>query len=129
MWLAESRTCNLRAGLSMQFFSLQGLRMAEVLDTRSRLKIAAMRLFAERGVEAVTVRDIVAASEAKNAGSLNYYFNSKEELIAELLTDIFRVSNEDWLDGLSALQLRGGPKSVRDVIHIVVHAPTPHFRD
>jgi AcrR family transcriptional regulator len=103
--------------------------MDEVLDTRSRIKIAAMRLFAERGVEAVTVREIVAASEAKNAGSLNYYFNSKEELISELLTDIFRVSNEDWLDGLTALQLVGGPKSVRDIIHIIVYAPTPHFRD
>lgn len=103
--------------------------MDEVLDTRSRIKIAAMRLFAERGVEAVTVREIVAASEAKNAGSLNYYFNSKEELISELLADIFRVSNEDWLDGLTALQLRGGPNSVRDIVHIIVYAPTPHFRD
>lgn len=103
--------------------------MDDALDTRSRIKIAAMKLFAARGVEAVTVREIVAASEAKNAGSLNYYFNSKEALITELLTDIFHVSNEDWLDGLTELQLRGGPKSVRDIIHIIVHAPTPHFRD
>lgn len=103
--------------------------MAEVLDTRSRIKISAMRLFAERGVEAVTVREIVAASDAKNAGSLNYYFNSKDELIAELLTDIYSVSNEDWLNGLSQLQLRGGPKSVRDIVRIIVQAPTPHFRD
>jgi AcrR family transcriptional regulator len=103
--------------------------MNEPLDTRARIKIAAMKLFAERGVEAVTVREIVAASEAKNGGSLNYYFRSKEALISELLGDIFRVSNEDWLDGLTALQVTGGPKSVRDVIRVIVQAPTPHFRE
>jgi AcrR family transcriptional regulator len=80
-------------------------------------------------VEAVTVREIVAASEAKNGGSLNYYFRSKEALILELLGDIFRVSNEDWLDGLTALQVTGGPRSVRDVIRVIVQAPTPHFRE
>jgi AcrR family transcriptional regulator len=103
--------------------------MDEPLDTRKRIKIAAMKLFAERGVEAVTVREIVAASEAKNGGSLNYYFRSKEALISELLGDIFRVSNEDWLDGLTALQVTGGPRSVRDVVRVIVQAPTPHFRE
>jgi AcrR family transcriptional regulator len=103
--------------------------MDEPLDTRKRIKIAAMKLFAERGVEAVTVREIVAASEAKNGGSLNYYFRSKEALISELLGDIFRVSNEDWLDGLTALQVTGGPRSVRDVIRVIVQAPSPHFRE
>jgi AcrR family transcriptional regulator len=103
--------------------------MDEPLDTRKRIKIAAMKLFAERGVEAVTVREIVAASEAKNGGSLNYYFRSKEALILELLGDIFRVSNEDWLDGLTALQVTGGPRCVRDVIRVIVQAPTPHFRE
>lgn len=87
-----------------------------------------MRLFAERGVEAVTVREIVAASGARNGGSLNYYFKSKDGLIAELLADVFRVSSADWLDGLSKLDKNGGPQSTRDIIRIIVYAPGPHFR-
>jgi AcrR family transcriptional regulator len=104
------------------------IRLMETLDTRDRIKEAAMRLFAERGVEAVTVREIVAASGARNGGSLNYYFKSKEGLITELLADVFRVSSADWLDGLSKLDKNGGPTCTRDIIRIIVYAPGPHFR-
>ncbi|WP_162177503.1 TetR/AcrR family transcriptional regulator [Hyphomonas adhaerens] len=93
------------------------------LDTKSRIKVCARRLFAERGVEAVTVREIVAASGAKNGGSLNYYFKSKEGLISELLTDLFRDSSDGWLEGLSTLQRAGGPNSVRDVVTVLVRWP------
>ena len=85
------------------------------LDTKVRIKICARRLFAERGVEAVTVREIVAASGAKNGGSLNYYFKSKEGLIMELLADVFRDSSDGWLEALSDLQRTGGPKIGRAV--------------
>lgn len=61
----------------------------ERTDTRHNIKVAARRLFAEHGLEAVTVRQIVAAAGAKNGGSLNYYFKSKEGLILELINEIF----------------------------------------
>jgi len=103
--------------------------MEESVETRDRIKAAARKLFAERGVEAVTVREIIAAAGAKNGGSLNYYFRSKEGLIQELLSDVFRLSGEGWLDGLAALEKSGGPKSVRDVIAVLVNGPTPYIRD
>ncbi len=93
------------------------------LDTKSRIKMCARRLFAERGVEAVTVREIVAASGAKNGGSLNYYFKSKEGLISELLADLFRDSSDGWLEGLSDLHRAGGPTDVRDIVTILVRYP------
>lgn len=95
----------------------------EVIDTRDALKAAAMRLFAERGVEAVSVRDIILAAGAKNGGSLNYYFGTKEGLILEILRDIFEGSSEGWLDGLSNLLKEGGPKSVRDVVRVIAYSP------
>lgn len=98
------------------------------LDTKSRIKICARRLFAERGVEAVTVREIVAASGAKNGGSLNYYFRSKEGLISELLADVFRDSSDGWLEGLSDLQRAGGPNSVRDIVTILVRWPDDYSK-
>lgn len=95
----------------------------ETIDTRDALKAAAMRLFAERGVEAVSVRDIILASGAKNGGSLNYYFGTKEGLILEILRDIFEASSEGWLDGLSELLKEGGPRSVRDIVRVIAYAP------
>ncbi|WP_158085621.1 TetR/AcrR family transcriptional regulator [Henriciella aquimarina] len=93
------------------------------LDTKTRIKVCARQLFAERGVEAVTVREIVAASGAKNGGSLNYYFKSKEGLIIELLADVFRDSSDGWLEGLSGMQRAGGPHSIKDVVTVIVRWP------
>jgi len=89
-------------------------------DTRRNIKVAARRLFAERGLEAVTVREIVAAAGAKNGGSLNYYFKSKEGLILELINEIFIDLSKSWLDHLYELNSRGGPRSVRDIVEIIV---------
>lgn len=95
--------------------------------TRTRIKVAARKLFAERGVEAVSVRDIISEAGAKNGGSLNYHFKSKDALVAELIADIFREASDSWLDGLSELNRNGGPKSVREIVRIIVRWPDPKF--
>lgn len=95
------------------------------MNTKNRIKVTARRLFAERGVEAVTVREIISAAGAKNGGSLNYYFGSKDALIEELLTEIFREMSDAWLVGLSDIDKKGGPKNVRDIVSIVIDPPTP----
>ena len=96
-----------------------------VIGTRERIKISARRLFAEHGVEAVSVRDIIAAAGAKNGGSLNYYFGSKDALIGELLTDLFREMSDAWLLGLSEIDRNGGPQSVREIVRIILDPPVP----
>lgn len=95
------------------------------IGTRDRIKRAARRLFAEHGVEAVSVRDIIAAAAAKNGGSLNYYFGSKDALIEELLTEIFREMSDAWMLGLSEIDRNGGPQSVRDIVKIIIAPPVP----
>ena len=62
-------------------------RRADGNETRRRLKQVAQRLFATRGVDSVTIKDIVAAAGQRNNASLHYHFGSKEALIAELLLD------------------------------------------
>jgi AcrR family transcriptional regulator len=53
-------------------------------DTRSRILDAAERLFAERGIDAVSIRAVL--KEAGVNGALaNYHFGSREGLVAELL--------------------------------------------
>jgi len=49
-------------------------------QTRGRILDAAERLFAERGLEGVSTRDITALARA-NVGAINYYFGSKERLV------------------------------------------------
>jgi AcrR family transcriptional regulator len=52
--------------------------------TRDRLLDTGTRLFAERGFEQVTVRDICGAAGA-NVAAINYHFNGKEGLYLEVL--------------------------------------------
>jgi AcrR family transcriptional regulator len=55
-------------------------------ETKVRILSAAARLFAERGYDGVSVRDIVAVA-AVNLGAITYHFGSKEGLFGEVLKD------------------------------------------
>lgn len=107
----------------MAIAQIVNLEAEERTDTRKNIKVAARMLFAERGVEAVTVREIVAAAGAKNGGSLNYYFKSKDGLILELINEIFVDLSSAWLEGLSTLDRKGGPTCVRDIVDVIVRCP------
>lgn len=56
------------------------------LDTRSRLIEAARTLFAERGYEDVTVRDLCAAADA-NVALVSYHFGDKHGLYMEVVRE------------------------------------------
>lgn len=89
-------------------------------DTRERIKLAARRLFAQRGFADVTVRDIVDAAGQKNGGSLHYYFGTKEALIRELVLDGSQAINDERTRRLDAIEAAGGPTGLRDIVHLVV---------
>ncbi|WP_290685858.1 MULTISPECIES: TetR/AcrR family transcriptional regulator [unclassified Haematobacter] len=95
--------------------------------TRLRLKKTALRLFAQRGLENVSIRDIQTAAGQKNNGSISYYFSSRDALIRELVADIARILDEDNNRRLDALEARGGPCDVRQVAEILL--PVMHRRD
>lgn len=50
-------------------------------DTRTRLILAAERLFGERGIDAVPLREVVAAAGQRNASALSYHIGGREELV------------------------------------------------
>jgi AcrR family transcriptional regulator len=52
-----------------------------VVSTRLRLIVAAEQLFAERGINAVSVREIAAAAEQRNTNAVRYHFGAKEDLV------------------------------------------------
>lgn len=88
--------------------------------TRLRLKKTALKLFAQRGIENVSIRDIQAAAGQKNNGSITYYFSSRDALIREIVADVAKILDEDNNRRLDALESRGGPTSVREVAEILL---------
>ncbi len=75
-------------------------------DTKHRLLDAAERLFAERGYEAVSIRDIAAAAEVNLAG-VNYHFQGKENLYCEVLRRRIVPKRERLLAAIAEVEAAG----------------------
>jgi AcrR family transcriptional regulator len=56
------------------------------MSTREKIKEEALKLFAERGFDGVSVRDIARAADA-NVSAVSYHFGGKEELLREVVSD------------------------------------------
>jgi AcrR family transcriptional regulator len=59
--------------------------MAEPTPTRDLLLDAAARLYAERGVDNVSLAEIVRAAHQRNASAVHYHFGSRDEVLRALL--------------------------------------------
>ncbi len=89
-------------------------------ETRRRMKQVAQRLFALRGVDGVSIKDIVAGSGQRNNASLHYHFGSKEALIGELLLDGAKQIDATRQAMLDEMAARGGPVDVRSVLEALI---------
>ena len=80
---------------------------------RELIKIEAMRLFVEHGVDAVSVRDIAAACAMKPS-NLYAHFASRDALVAELFHDGYAEYGDILAD------IAGAPGSFRDRLERLV---------
>jgi len=90
--------------------------------TRRKIKAAALRLFALHGIDGVSVRAINRAADQKNAGSINYHFSSRDDLIRELVFDVAKILERIHDARIDALERAGGPRSIREVVGILIDA-------
>lgn len=97
-------------------------------ETRALLKRVARRLFAERGIRAVTVREIAREAGQRNQGAVAYHFGTKEALIAELLIDGAERIEQRREAMLQTLEAAGGPIDVREAVAAIV-LPSAAFAD
>lgn len=67
------------------------------VDTRLALMRAAEQLFAQQGVDRVSLREIAVAAGQRNVSAATYHFGSKRELIEAILERHSRPIQEDWL--------------------------------
>jgi len=77
-------------------------------DTRTRLLDAAERLFAEQGIQAVSLRSINVAAGARNASAVHYHFQSKENLLRELLARRIRFFEQERIDRMFGVLVEAG---------------------
>jgi AcrR family transcriptional regulator len=70
-------------------------------DARERILSAAERLFAQKGIEKTSTREITAEA-AVNVASVNYYFRSKEALAEEIFARLAERATTMRLADLSA---------------------------
>src|SRR5262249_9271087 len=71
--------------------------------TRERILKAAVRLFAERGYEATTVRTLATKAHV-NQAAINYHFKTKDGLYREVLRDAIHALTEDQLAHAQEMQ-------------------------
>jgi AcrR family transcriptional regulator len=88
------------------------------VDTRLALMRAAEQLFAQQGVDRVSLREIAIAAGQRNVSAATYHFGSKRELIEAILERHSRPIQDDWVLTLHSVQAQG--LALRQLIELLV---------
>ncbi len=89
--------------------------------TREQLILAGERLFAEQGIDNVSLRQINAEAGQRNSSASHYHFGSKESLVTAISEYRFEHLNERRNAMLAALPPTEEPRSVRTLIEMLVY--------
>ena len=88
--------------------------------TRERVMWTALKLFSERGIDAVSTRDIVTAAGARvNAAAIHYHFGSKGNLVRELIRSCFEAITALESQSFEGLEAEADP-TPRQVVTALV---------
>ena len=88
-------------------------------DTREQLLLTAERLFAQRGIDAVSVRELLNEAGQRNKNAAQYYFGGREGLITALVTarsDALNRRREVLLDEVESSERRNDLRALCTVL-------------
>ena len=89
--------------------------------TRQQLILAAERLFAESGIDGVSLRQINVAAGQKNSSAAHYHFGSKDALILSIYQHRMEHVNERRIATLEQIESAGNADDVRQLVDAIVH--------
>jgi AcrR family transcriptional regulator len=88
--------------------------------TPEHLVRTAERLYAQQGITAVSLRQIVAAAGHRNPAAIQYHFGSRDGLLRAIVESRVGLFNDRRLAMLDALHQRGRDDDLRGVVEAVV---------
>lgn len=91
-------------------------------ETRERILQAAAEVFAERGFESATLKEITARAEA-NIAAVNYYFRAKDELIRQVVSALLERVNaarDAALASYEARETKGDKPALAELIEALI---------
>jgi AcrR family transcriptional regulator len=102
--------------------------LSNTRDTKERILLVAVQLFAKRGYVAVSVRDIAQLVGIK-ASSLYYHYESKDEIFTDILNKIESVYNDYYTRLDEKISQAGSLKEMiecmfselRDIYHMFIY--------
>jgi AcrR family transcriptional regulator len=89
-------------------------------DSREKLILAAERLFAERGIDGVSLREINQAAGQRNASGLQYHFGTKNDLIEAVFSHRVAEIDVSRKAMLDRLKQSHGLDDLRQVVNAMV---------
>ncbi len=92
------------------------------LEAAETLKAVAVALFAERGVDGVTLRQIAEAAGQKNHAAVGYHFGSKEALVRAVVVHGAKLIDALRNRMLNELEAQGGPTTLVEVTGVLVRS-------
>jgi len=87
-------------------------------STRQTILLTAMRLYAENGVDGVSLRTISARSGTRNSAAAHYHFGNRIGVIEAIVAFISEYLHPAFDAGISRLEAEANP-SVREVIQAI----------
>jgi AcrR family transcriptional regulator len=85
-------------------------------ETRDKLLHAGERLFAERGIGPVSMREINKAAGQRNTSAIHYHFGSKDALIQAIFEKRMREYNTRRLQLLDDVEARGESGDIHKIV-------------
>lgn len=95
-------------------------RRARSNDTKNALMRAAEKLIAERGMENVSIRDIVSTAGQKNESALQYHFKNLTGLIDAILQERSEQTHVKRAELIDTLLARGSDPTLREICMLMV---------
>jgi AcrR family transcriptional regulator len=90
-------------------------------QTRIALINAAEALFAQSGIDGVSLRQINMAAGQKNSSAAHYHFGSKESLIIAIFEKRMTEVNQRRLNFLDSIESTGEQTNVRRLVEALIH--------